>query len=824
MMCAKIGGVVGMMLVFILLAGFVQAQLQASDVKVIKPVPAERISDFTKDVTAVAVDDNLEFRAAKGFVNLAFEGYDGAEKLIPFESITEFRTSIDSSDSSRYKWSYQFRLPDEKFKAKIRITSDEPMKQIGSDYFRVGDGKLLSFDDVKLSGFQYRVMLEDEFTAVAEIWKDWVAEGVKVGDLVLIDPYISLFPSDGQLGRSVLGVFEVVLTGTVIAVGNDVGAGDSDWIYRGYWKFNTSGIDPWDTVINATFWARVNAETCGSGSSGFWLQNISDYGDLGESDWVIPYQNISLYYNTSTNASGWHSVKVGSFVTRGGFTYYRIAGTYEDYAGVDCFINIQSNESANEPYLEVYYNDVVPDAVPPNVTIYSPSNTTYYDNPAIPLQVSAADSSAITLWYYSLNGGANQTFTPNITVVAAAGPNSVTVWAKDSWNNWGMNVTYFSFIDNVPDITIYSPNNETFIYGLHIPLDVSASEPMSTWRYSVNGNPNVTFVPNATLSGYGLLQGYNQISVCANDTTGNWNCSSALFNVTIIVGNLTITLALYYPPYAVVGEQQTIHAVVMAGGVPFNSSDVDITIDGSTADMVWNSSSGTYVVYWIPSSNGVYPFNVTAIAFNLVSEAGSITVATPFTIGVRLWNSINMSAGTEYRNEFAWIYMTKDVDPTLHVLFGRNKFACPPEGTDECYWHGQYANGTAYVRLFEAGNYTMYILGNNIEWTHIMPSGVQEECAFCPPVKIQSRFLLNLGSYYFDKDEEIDLYYSNTELYYFGGFFGGYASWLNMFIFGAIGLVFFLLVLIATGSLKSAIAVLIILPSILWLLANMVLW
>jgi hypothetical protein len=72
--------------------------------------------------------------------------------------------------------------------------------------------------------------------------------------------------------------------------------------------------------------------------------------------------------------------------------------------------------------------------------------------------------------------------------------------------------------------------------------------------------------------------------------------------------------------------------------------------------------------------------------------------------------------------------------------------------------------------------------------------------------------------------EELDLFYSTTELYYLGGFFGAYASWLNMFLFAIIGLVFFFIVLIATGSLKSAIAVLIILPSILWIISNVVLW
>jgi hypothetical protein len=285
------------------------------------------------------------------------------------------------------------------------------------------------------------------------------------------------------------------------------------------------------------------------------------------------------------------------------------------------------------------------------------------------------------------------------------------------------------------------------------------------------------------------------------------------------------SLSLMYSPYAAVGDTVEIHAYVIHSGSAYDSADVFITLDNATVTMAWDNVSGSYVVFWIPSSNGDYVFNVTAFAwFFRFEDDGLIKVRTPFNITVRLWNNINMTAGSEYRNEFAWIYLTKDLDPTLHVLFGRDKFTCPPEGVDECYWHGKYVNGTAVITLYESGNYTMYILGNNIEWYLMNPSGVSMPCAFCPPVKTQSRFLLNLGNYYLDTAEDFDLYYSETELYYVGGFFGMFASWLNMFIFVAIGFVAFIVVLLATGSLKSALAVLIILPSIIWILTHLVLW
>jgi parallel beta-helix repeat protein len=282
-------------------------------------------------------------------------------------------------------------------------------------------------------------------------------------------------------------------------------------------------------------------------------------------------------------------------------------------------------------------------------------------------------------------------------------------------------------------------------------------------------------------------------------------------------------LVLAYQPYASAGETVPIHAYLSFEGAPYNLSEVEIMIDGMTAPMSWDGASDSFVVYWVPTMNGDYPFNVTAIAPHLHLHAfGLIKVRTPFNVTVRLWNDNNMS--TSYRNEFAWVYLTKDVDSTLHVLFGRDKFSCPPEGSDECYWHGRYANGSATVTLYEPGNYTMYLIGNNIEWKRSDPLSALVPCAFCPPWIVQTRLRLNLGAYYFSTDDSLDLYYSPAELYYVGGFGGIFASWLNVILFAVIGFIAFIVVLALTGSLKSGIAALILLPALIWLLTHLTLW
>ena len=358
------------------------------------------------------------------------------------------------------------------------------------------------------------------------------------------------------------------------------------------------------------------------------------------------------------------------------------------------------------------------------------------------------------------------------------------------------------------------------------------SSNVNFWNVAVHGGLNIL---ECCLVGGNFWSGYSEACVA---TMKEGICDSPLVldasNVDSLPlsdgvcyedGGIAYALTLDYPPYAAVGDTVAIHAYFLENGTPDNCADVNITIDMMTVTMTWDNVSGSYLALWVPSVNGDYPINVSAWHYPFFMDVeGLIRVRTPFNITVRLWNNINMTAGSEYRNEFAWIYLTRDLDPTLHVLFGRDKFTCPPEGVDECYWHGKYVNGTAVITLYETGNYTMYILGNNIEWYLVNPSGVSMPCAFCPPVKTQSRFLLNLGNYYLDKAEDFDLYYSQTELYYLGGFFGMFASWLNLGLFIVIGFIFFIIVLLATGSLKSAIAVLVILPSILWLISHLILW
>jgi len=884
-----------------------------------------------------------------------------------------------------------------------------------------------------------------------------------VGGVLYIDPMVQPYPyEDGYIDRDEFGIFDVFLTGNPMKVGNDVGA--TDRIYRIYMKFNTSNVEPWDTLLNATFHGRVPSESCGGGETGIWIQNITDYGDLGESDWDISHTNITIWYNTTTNSSGWHESRIDGAIVKGGMTYLRMQGTYELYGGVDCFVSVNTNESAYEPYVELWYEDG--EAVtPPEVDIIYPDNHTIATGDDVAITVNVTDPNLDTIlanvtfpngtsvllsgfdtslpsdnfdtdtegtnWikgnvtegtqvcnvdidstvanklYIELNGSGgtetmhcgynslkrvdgdfdfNVTFnmtymeddtfftlrTNSLDSFLASGVRAYAVIFKESgaleyrfgYNNGTETVS--QVIGGVTDtegmfrikrnntatsstVYLYYWNNSMWnnVFG-EIPLSDSARAQII--QFKAGSEPTNLGALNMTLDDFEIVsdpyefvifsetgtEGEYNVTIIANDTYGAVNnTESALFqsvitnhppsrpffvepddgdtvfglyniqwglvvdqdgdslkyNISLLhvnesfiedivtdygccvttsylwnttqhpdgyyklritvyenetaeylsttetfagtfrirnteYGNATLSsLSLYYSPYATPDAQQTIYAIVKIDGTNYDDAFVIITLDNMTEAMTWDSLSESYIVYWIPTVEGTYNFTVSATANNTLNAEGTVLVADPFCIEVHLWNNETMSAETEYKNEWAWVYATKVYDPSLRRLFGRDRITCPPQGDPECHWYGKYVNGEADVCLYEEGNYSFYIIGNNIRWEQNIGSGaVVENCSHCPPNVISKKFFYPLGNYYLDEDEILHLYISPMDRYVFGAFFGIGLSWIGVLFSAFIGVVCFIFALKWSGSIKTALAVLILLPTIVYIILHMALF
>jgi hypothetical protein len=184
------------------------------------------------------------------------------------------------------------------------------------------------------------------------------------------------------------------------------------------------------------------------------------------------------------------------------------------------------------------------DGTAPTITIYSPQNTSYTTT-SIALQVSSSES--IDTWWYSLNDGANATFTPNTTISAIQGSNNITVYANDSAGNTGSSSVFF-FVDSIPpSITWNTPTNNSYTQNSsEIDWNVSLSEAPDTCIISMNGS-NATMTIDGLYCYYNILNLTNATTYCsvvyANDSLGNMNVSGrqcATINLTSIAPSLTI--------------------------------------------------------------------------------------------------------------------------------------------------------------------------------------------------------------------------------------------------------------------------------------------
>ncbi|VVB76376.1 Uncharacterised protein [Candidatus Tiddalikarchaeum anstoanum] len=163
-----------------------------------------------------------------------------------------------------------------------------------------------------------------------------------------------------------------------------------------------------------------------------------------------------------------------------------------------------------------------PDTTPPIITIVSPVNIVYPSN-IINLKVFANET--ISNWWYSLNGGSNLFFTPNTTIIALEGNNSLIVLANDTSNNINYSSVSFTVDTTPPLISLINPVNTTYSNKTQS-VNISSSEAANIW-YNWNGT-NITYTnPIFVL----FNEGINSITAYANDSVGNLNSTKTYFTI-----------------------------------------------------------------------------------------------------------------------------------------------------------------------------------------------------------------------------------------------------------------------------------------------------
>jgi len=161
---------------------------------------------------------------------------------------------------------------------------------------------------------------------------------------------------------------------------------------------------------------------------------------------------------------------------------------------------------------------------PPDILILSPQNKTY-NEAGTPLSF-AVD--ATTSWIgYSLDSQNNETIRANTTLTGLTdGSHSLVVYANDTIGNMGSSKKVTFTIAIPPQISIISPQNETYTEP-NVTVVFTSDKPVDFTCYSLNGKLNETVTDSSTLTG--LSNGTYSIVIYANDTFGNNVASETVY-------------------------------------------------------------------------------------------------------------------------------------------------------------------------------------------------------------------------------------------------------------------------------------------------------
>ncbi|RLG14879.1 MAG: hypothetical protein DRN66_00750, partial [Candidatus Nanohalarchaeota archaeon] len=215
--------------------------------------------------------------------------------------------------------------------------------------------------------------------------------------------------------------------------------------------------------------------------------------------------------NNATTANNTATIITSSAVSDGVYNWY-----------INCSAGGFTNQSE--------IREITIDTIPPNITIYSPENTTYATT-SVDLNYTATDLNNISWCGYSLDGNNNITLTDcnNITLTnLTEGQHNITVYTNDTAGNTNSTSIIFTVDTIDPYVEIHLPT--TTIYNTTtLDLNYTSSDTnLNTTWYEYNST-NTTLTANTTFTALNNQQ--STLILWANDTAGNVNSTSVTFTV-----------------------------------------------------------------------------------------------------------------------------------------------------------------------------------------------------------------------------------------------------------------------------------------------------
>lgn len=241
-------------------------------------------------------------------------------------------------------------------------------------------------------------------------------------------------------------------------------------------------------------------------------------------------------------------------------------------------------------------NTSVADTTPPAVAIQAPQNNSAFSVHNLDINYTATDGSAIAscFWYAHGEYMGEIAGCANLSSLWFGDNNShnATICANDTSGNTGCATVYFAVDTIQPIVTILSPENITYsTSGMALNYTATDASLDSCW-YSLDDGLPVLLPGCANSELSSLSDGQHNITVYANDTSGNTGSATVYFTVGT-AANLPPALAVQTP-----AENQS-----------FNSSSVPInyTATDSDLDSCWYSLDSGSIVLLASCANATIP-------------------------------------------------------------------------------------------------------------------------------------------------------------------------------------------------------------------------
>ena len=217
-----------------------------------------------------------------------------------------------------------------------------------------------------------------------------------------------------------------------------------------------------------------------------------------------------------------------------------------------------------------------------------------------------------TQWYLNVNQSKNATAgldDGNYTYQAFASN------IAENYNQTGLRT--ITVDSTAPVITISIPQEGQTYSNSTVALNVSASETITTWQYNVNGTGNHTFSPNITLPG--LPEGIHNVTVFANDSSGNMGSAMVNFTIDTVAPAITIISPV---------NTTYIHTSILLNVTTDQTANVTYSLNGAVNLSLYNLTTGGNTT--ITGTEGENNITVYASdpAGNLNSSIVNFTVAT----------------------------------------------------------------------------------------------------------------------------------------------------------------------------------------------------